>query len=208
MAFESASRLLDDSDRRERRRLIGRTTRKVELTDAGRRRLERCGELADRARVVHELLREAAEQPSGHVRVSMPVGLGVEHVAPLLPAFARPHPNVTIEFDLSPTNRDLVAERVDVAIRIGAVQGERLGVRRIGMAGMSMFAAPGYPEHRGRPQQPATIDRHRWRLGSKSQDARLVTRIAACDGRATGACRCRERDRGLRTMRTCPAYRS
>lgn len=187
------SRRIAALERRFGVRLFDRTTRKVELTEAGRRHLERCGELVDRARWAHELLREAAEQPSGHVRVSMPVDLGVEHVAPLLPAFARRHPGVTIEFDLSPTNRDLVGERVDVAIRIGDVQGDRLVVRRIGTVEMSMFAAPAYLERHGRPRQPADLAGHecltvprvsralRWRLqqGAQAIEVDVQGRFAA-----------------------------
>lgn len=157
-------------------RLFDRTTRKVQLTDAGQRYFERCGDLVDQARLAHEALRESAERPSGHVRVSMPVDMGVNHVGPLLSEFARRYPGITFEFDLSPSNRDLVGEHVDVAIRMGAVKGDQLVVRRIGTVDMWMFAAPGYLERRGEPLQPADLVEHecitfpaarrkaRWRL--------------------------------------------
>ena len=141
-------------------RLFDRTTRKVELTDAGRRYFERCAELVDQARLAHEALRELAERPSGHVRVSMPVDLGINHIGPLLPEFARQYPGITFEFDLTPSHRDLVGEHIDVAIRIGAVRGDQLVVRRIGIVEMWIFAAPGYLERRGEPLQPADLVEH------------------------------------------------
>ena len=157
-------------------RLFDRTTRRVELTDAGQRYFDRCGDLVDQARLAQEALRDTAEGLMGNVRVSMPVDMGVNHVGPLLPEFTRRFPGITFELDLSPSHRDLVGEHVDVAIRIGAVKGDQLIVRRIGTVEMLMFAAPTYLERRGEPQQPADLVEHecfnllapgreaRWRL--------------------------------------------
>ena len=96
----------------------------------------------------------------GHVRVSMPVDLGIHHVAPLIPAFSKQHPGITVEFDLSPNNRDLVGEHVDLAIRIGAVKGNALIVRRIGTVEMRAYTAPAYLSQRGAPRQPTDLDQH------------------------------------------------
>ena len=174
-------------------RLFDRTTRRVELTDVGRRYFDRCGDLVDQARLAQEALRESAAGPTGHVRVSMPVDMGVNHVGPLLPEFTRRFPGITFELDLSPGLRDLVGEHVDVAIRIGAIKGDQLIVRRIGTVEMLMFAAPAYLERHGEPQQPADLVEHeclnlpapgreaRWRL-TRDGSAMEVTvrgRIAA-----------------------------
>ena len=141
-------------------RLFNRTTRRVELTEAGRRYFERCGDLVDQARQAQEVLRESAAGPTGHLRVSMPVDMGVNHIGPLLPEFMRRHPGLTCEIDLSPSHRDLVGEHVDVAIRIGAIKGDQLIVRRIGTVEMLMFAAPAYLGQRGEPQQPSELVEH------------------------------------------------
>jgi len=141
-------------------RLFDRTTRRVELTDAGRRYFERCGDLVDQARLAQEVLRDSAAGPTGHVRVSLPVDMGINHIGPLLPEFTRRYPGITFELDLSPNHRALVSEHVDVAIRIGAVKGEQLVVRRIGTVEMLMFAAPTYLQRHGEPQQPADLVEH------------------------------------------------
>ena len=141
-------------------RLFNRTTRKVELTEAGRRYFERCESLVEEARLAHEVLRDAAQGLTGHVRVSMPVDMGVNHVGPLLPEFARRYPGISFELDLSPSHRDLVGEHVDVAIRIGTVTGDQLIVRRIGTVDMLMFAAPVYLDRNGEPQQPVDLVEH------------------------------------------------
>ena len=90
----------------------------------------------------------------------MPVDMGVNHVGPLLPEFTRRFPGITFELDLSPRQRDLVGEHVDVAIRIGAIKGDQLIVRRIGTVEMLMSAAPGCMARHGEPQQPADLVEH------------------------------------------------
>lgn len=141
-------------------RLFDRTTRRVELTEPGQRYFLRCEHLVDEAKLAQEALRQDANRPSGHVRISMPVDLGVGYVGPLLPDFARLHPGVSFDIDLSPRHSDLVGEHIDVAIRLGAVKGDQLVVRRIGDIAQGLFASPGYLDRRGRPTQPADLVEH------------------------------------------------
>ena len=157
-------------------RLFDRTTRRVELTEAGARYFERCAHLADEARLAQEALRETATRPGGHLRLSMPVDLGLYVIGPLLPEFARQFPGITLDVDLSSRNADLVGDRVDVAIRLGEVKGDQLVIRRIGHAERALFASPTYLDLRGTPAHPDDLGEHeglllrtprmqaRWRL--------------------------------------------
>ena len=157
-------------------RLFDRTTRRVELTEAGARYFERCAHLADEARLAQEALRETATRPGGHLRLSMPVDLGVYVIGPLLPEFARQFPGITLDLDLSSRHADLVGDHVDVAIRLGEVKGDQLVVRRIGSAPRGLFASPTYLDLRGAPAHPDELASHecvllraprmqaRWRL--------------------------------------------
>ena len=169
-------------------RLFDRTTRKVELTDAGRRYFERCAHLVDEARLAQEALRETAERPAGHLRISTPVDFGVKYIGPLLPEFARQYPAITFELDLSPRHSDLIGEHVDVAIRLGVVKGDPLVVRRIGAVEQVLFAAPGYLDRRGHPMQPTDLVEHecitlagpqseaRWRLLRETESIEVTVR--------------------------------
>lgn len=125
-------------------RLFDRTTRRVGLTEAGQRYFLRCEHVVDEAKLAQEASQQDANRPSGHVRLSMPVDLGVSYVGPLLPDFARLHPGVSFDSDLSPHHSDRVGEHIDVAIRLGAVKGDQLVVRRIGDIAQGLFASPGY----------------------------------------------------------------
>src|SRR5215469_12467554 len=97
-------------------RLLHRTTRKVELTEAGQLYYERCRRIVDEARLAHEQLGEMLAQPSGVLRASLPVDFAVTYLAPLIVEFARTYPGITFEFDLTPRRVDLVSEPFDVAI--------------------------------------------------------------------------------------------
>ncbi len=154
-------------------RLFDRTTRRVQLTEAGRRYLDRCGHLVDEARLAQEALRETAAQPRGHVRLSMPVDLGVVTIGPLLTDFARQFPGISFDLDLSPKKADLVSDQVDVAIRLGPVKNDKLIARRIGSVDQRLFAAPAYLELRGHPSQPADLVEHECILmrGAQAQQA-------------------------------------
>lgn len=141
-------------------RLFDRTTRRVELTEAGARYFERCAHLADEARLAQESLRETAARPGGHLRVSMPVDLGVYMVGPLLPEFTRQFPGITLDLDLSSRHADLVGDHVDVAIRLGEVKGDQLVARRVGGVERVLFASPTYLDLRGAPTQPEDLGNH------------------------------------------------
>jgi DNA-binding transcriptional LysR family regulator len=169
-------------------RLFNRTTRRVELTDAGRRYFERCANLVDEARLAQEALRDSAAAPSGHVRVSMPVDLGVFAIGPLLPEFARQFPGISFDLDLSPRHTDLVGDHVDVAIRLGVVKEEQLVVRRIGAIEQALFASPAYLDKRRHPAQPADLVEHEcifvrhpqrqtsWRLERDGESTQVAVR--------------------------------
>ncbi|NHZ66819.1 MULTISPECIES: LysR family transcriptional regulator [Massilia] len=141
-------------------RLLDRNTRKVALSEAGQRYFERCAHLVDEARAAQEALSDTVNRPIGHVRVSMPVDLGLTYIGPLLPDFARQYPGISLDLDLSPRHSNLVTEHVDLAIRLGEVVGDQLVVRRLGSLEHFLFAAPSYLALHGQPQQPAELVEH------------------------------------------------
>jgi DNA-binding transcriptional LysR family regulator len=189
MPGATLSRRISAMEKRLGVRLFDRTTRRVELTDAARRYLERCAHLVDEAGLAEQSLRESASAPTGHLRVSMPVDLGLYWVGPLLPEFARQHTGITLDVDLSSRVVDLIGEHVDVALRLGAVKGERLVVRRLGGVKQALFAAPAYLDRRGRPSHPSDLAEHDClHLGSAARATRwrLVDGEQICEVAVSG----------------------
>lgn len=141
-------------------RLLHRTTRKVELTEAGQVYFERCTRIVDEARTAHEQLGAMLAQPSGVLRASLPVDFATLYLAPLLADFARRHPGITFDFDLAPRRVDLVSEPFDLAIRIGELPDSNLVARLLTRMPVQAYASPGYLQATGVPSHPAQLAQH------------------------------------------------
>jgi len=141
-------------------RLLHRTTRRIELTEAGQLYFERCKRIVDEARLAHEQLGEMLAQPSGVLRASLPVDFAYVYLAPLIAEFARLYPGISFEFDLTPRRVDLVAEPFDVAIRMGESPDSNLIARQLARLPRYLYASPRYLEIFGEPNQPADLAQH------------------------------------------------
>ncbi|MFS8973446.1 LysR family transcriptional regulator [Cupriavidus necator] len=141
-------------------RLLHRTTRKIELTEAGQIYFERCKRIVDEARLAHEQLGEMLAQPSGVLRASLPVDFAVTYLAPLIAEFAGLYPGITFDFDLTPRRVDLVSEPFDEAIRMGESENSQLIARPLASLTPYLYASPGYLERSGEPIKPADLARH------------------------------------------------
>ncbi|MDO3507611.1 LysR family transcriptional regulator [Ralstonia pseudosolanacearum] len=141
-------------------RLLHRTTRKIELTEAGLIYFERCKRIVDEARLAHEQLGELLAQPSGVLRASLPVDFAVTYLAPLIAEFASLYPGITFDFDLTPRQVDLVSEPFDVAIRMGEPENSQLIARPLASLRANLYASPGYLERSGEPRTPADLGQH------------------------------------------------
>jgi len=141
-------------------RLLHRTTRKVELTEAGQLYYERCRRIVDEARMAHEQLGEMLAQPTGVLRASLPVDFATIYMAPLIADFAHRYPGISFDFDLTPRRVDLVTEPFDVAIRMGELPSSNLIARLLARLPVQAYASPRYLELSGEPKHPADLTQH------------------------------------------------
>lgn len=146
MPNSTVSRRIAELERMVGVRLFHRSTRKVELTDAGLVYFRRCEGIVAEAHIAHEALTDTAEQPAGTLRVSMPVDLAIDYLAPAIQAFGEAYPRIDFELDLTPRRVDLIADGVDCAIRMGAPDAAQsaLIARQIGLLPRYLYASPGY----------------------------------------------------------------
>lgn len=154
-------------------RLLARTTRTVQLTADGTLFLARCSEVLQQAEQLSQLFQGQAGQLSGRLRLDVPTGIARRFVLPALPALLAAHPQLQVELGSSDRKVDLVAEGVDVALRIGAIQDETLVARPLGMAPLAIAASPAYLARHPPPETPAQLIAH--------QMVRYVTRAGAQD---------------------------
>ncbi len=142
-------------------RLLNRTTRRVSLTAEGSDYLRRCRRILDEVQDAEETLRGSRSRPQGLLRVDVPVAFGRYLLLPALPEFTRRYPAIDLDVRLNDRVVDLVAERVDVALRVGALQQAGLVARRVAHMNIVTCASPTYLADHGEPQTPDELRGHR-----------------------------------------------
>lgn len=164
-------------------RLLHRTTRRVSLTEPGRRYLESVERILSEVAEADALATAERLELSGALRVNAPASFGVRELAPLTPAFARLHPGLRVELGLNDRVIDLVEEGWDLAIRIGRVADQGLIARRLASCRLLVAASPDYLAERGAPATVADLAVHnclgytlsdlvgpvRWAFGTEGQ---------------------------------------
>jgi DNA-binding transcriptional LysR family regulator len=141
-------------------RLFQRTTRRLALTEPGRRYLDRCERIVQDAAAAQEVLKEAAERLTGHLRLSMPIEFGLTLIAPIIDEFARLYPEITVDADLSPRPANFIDENIDVSIRLGEITNPSLIGRRLGNAARLFYASPSYLARHGQLAHPKDLSKH------------------------------------------------
>jgi LysR family transcriptional regulator for bpeEF and oprC len=142
-------------------RLLNRTTRRVSLTAEGAEFLRRCRRILDEVQDAEETLHGARSRPQGLLRVDVPVAFGRYLLLPALPEFTRRYPAIDLDIRLNDRIVDLVAERVDVALRTGNLQQSGLVARRVAQINVVTCASPSYLADHGEPQTPDDLRQHR-----------------------------------------------
>ena len=141
-------------------RLLHRTTRRLGLTDAGRRYYGRCVEILEQVDDLESSLTEEAGTAQGRLRVAAPTTFGELHVAGMLRAFQKAHPRLTVDLRLNDRFVDLAEEGFDLAIRIGRLGDSNLVARKLATTALWAFAAPDYLDRAGRPEAPCDLRGH------------------------------------------------
>jgi DNA-binding transcriptional LysR family regulator len=156
----SLSRRIADLERAVGVRLFNRTTRAIELTEAGALYYARCREIVEAARIAHEQLGDLAERPRGRLRVSTTAEFARLFLGPLLADYTARYPEVVIEMDLSPEKVDLISQNYDLALRIGPQPDSGLIARQLGVVRTTLFAAPSHLARLGNPVHPTELEAH------------------------------------------------
>jgi DNA-binding transcriptional LysR family regulator len=140
--------------------LVRRTTRSVTLTEAGLRLVD--DTRASFAHIEQSFLRarDSAGAPGGLLRLTAPVALGRQRIAPLLPDFLRQYPDIRIEIELTDRLINLTQDGFDLAIRHTQAAPETHVATELCESRSLLTAAPGYLQRRGIPAQPADLAAH------------------------------------------------
>lgn len=182
-------------------RLLQRTTRSLNMTDAGRLYYEQSSQALRTIEDAHRQLADARAEPSGTLRISAPVGFGDFFLTSTALDFLAAYPGTRIELVLTDDKLNLIESGIDLAFRTGILADSTLVARKLGTAYRMLCASPDYLARHGIPQGSADLARHHcviagastgnahWELeGPRGQETVAVTgRFAANEMQAVTA---------------------
>ncbi|KGQ70878.1 hypothetical protein OA57_04020 [Chelonobacter oris] len=142
-------------------RLLNRTTRRIELTEAGRLYYQKAHKIVDEARLAHQQLTDMLTMPTGTLRITLPVDFAYEVLAAILPHFHRQYPHIHFEFDLSSRRADLISENFDLSIRLGDLKDSGLIAHKLTELDGGLYASSDYLAQQGEPMYIDELSQHR-----------------------------------------------
>lgn len=158
--------------------LLHRTTRKLNVTQAGQEFFQRCLAAVEMLKEAEERASQGQDRPRGHLKVTAaPAWAGA--LSDVAAEFRSKYPDVELEFVLTDRTVDLVGESIDLAIRAGDLKDSTLIARKIGQSAFAPFASPAYLKSAPKLAHPkdlaaldciqyAPLGRHQWTLVNKT----------------------------------------
>jgi DNA-binding transcriptional LysR family regulator len=163
--------------------LLNRTTRRMSLTPEGEVVVERARRIVGDIEELGQLLVRSKELPRGLLRVNATLGFGRSHVAPVISRFARRHPDVEVQLQLSVNPPPLADDAFDVCIRFGEPPDARVIARRLAANRRLLCAAPSYLARHGAPKTPADLVHHACIAIRQGDEAYGAWRLSTGSGR-------------------------
>ncbi|MDE2606933.1 MAG: LysR family transcriptional regulator [Burkholderiales bacterium] len=177
--------------------LLNRTTRRLALTPEGETYLAQARRILGEIEALERELQGARSEPGGLLRVNATLGFGRMHVAPAIASFARAHPKIEVQLQLSVNPPPLTEDAFDVCVRFGEPPDARVVARLLAPNRRLLCASPAYLQRRGTPRAPHELSGHdliairqgdeafgllRLRSGRRVETVRVRGALATNDG--------------------------
>ena len=178
-------------------RLLARTTRRVSLTPEGELYLDNARRILADIDDVERQLAGAMAAPTGLLRVNTTLGFGRSHIAPLVSQFAKAHPGIEVQLQLTVDPPPLTEDAFDVCVRFGEPPDARVIAHKLAPNRRLLCASPAYLERSGTPKFPADLAQHNcigirqgdqaygvWRLstGRRAEAVKVRGNLSSNDG--------------------------
>jgi DNA-binding transcriptional LysR family regulator len=141
-------------------RLLQRSTRRLTLTEVGQLVLSQAQHIERAVANIEQLTGQYQQEVAGVLRVTCPRPLSQLRLMPLLVEFNQRHPKVEVVLTVADRMVDLIAENIDVAIRVAHLEDSSLVARKLTDTTRVLVAAPAYLARRGVPSEPTELLQH------------------------------------------------
>ena len=148
------------TETRLKARLLNRNTRGVSLTEAGALYYDKCKSIVRDAQDAESIVRLRQSQAQGMLRIGTSVAFGRRVIVPLALEYMALNPQVQVDLSFEDRYVDLVAQGIDVAVRMGKLADSSLGARFLGRNPWMIVAAPAYLKKHGTPRRAQELSGH------------------------------------------------
>ncbi|ATF90845.1 HTH-type transcriptional activator AaeR [Cedecea neteri] len=162
MSVSSISQIVSKLEDELQVKLLNRSTRSIGLTEAGKIYYQGCRKMLHEAQEVHEQLYAFNNTPIGTLRIGSSSTMAQNVLADMTTEMLREYPGLTVNLVTGIPFPDLIADGLDLVIRVGALQDSSLFSRKLGSMPMVVCAAKNYLQLHGTPEKPADLANHSW----------------------------------------------
>ena len=184
-------------------KLFHRTTRQVSLTPDGERLYARCQRMLAEFEALQAEASGTRDEPTGLLRVDLPIVLGREFILPVLARMAERHANLQLDVRLQDGYADLVKEGIDLAVRVGPLKDSSLVAQHVANQSMVLVGSRGYLDLHGTPRRLDDLASHaavlfrmptsgrdrpwHFRQGGREIELQPASRVRVNDGEGVAA---------------------
>ncbi len=160
LAKSIVSRRLSALEQRLGGSLMQRTTRRLSLSDMGQQFYQRSLGILSEVEQLNQDVNNQKQTLSGSLHIAVPLSFGLSHLNSAFDAFMQLHPKLKLKISLSDSQHDLVAEGIDIALRIAELKDSSLKAKKLTPINFVLVASPEYLAQHGVPQHPTELQYH------------------------------------------------
>lgn len=143
-------------------KLLNRTTRSINLTEAGQAYYERCHAIAEQASAANQQIENVKTEPTGLLKITCPVNVGLQTIVPALSEFKKIYPKIELDLMLTDEVVNIMKESIDLAIRGAPLPDSGLQATQLATLKTCLCGSPDYFLQYGKPKNPADLAKHQW----------------------------------------------
>ncbi|NRA60646.1 MAG: LysR family transcriptional regulator [Psychrobium sp.] len=143
-------------------KLLNRSTRAINLTEAGKAYYQRCRIIAEQANAANQQIENLKSEPVGLLKISCPVNVGLQTIVPALNQFRKLYPKIELDLNLTDEVVNIMKDGIDLAIRGAPLADSALQAIKLATLPTCLCGAPSYFQQHGRPTNPSELSQHQW----------------------------------------------